>query len=98
MSTFQPEHFFDRELSWIQFNSRVLAEAMDPANPVLERLKFIGIVSSNFNEFFMVRVASVPETDPVLPEIYRQAFSLIRKQQPDGSWDGPQTGRDGSTL
>jgi polyphosphate kinase len=74
------ERYFDRELSWIRFNARVLAEAMDPANPVLERLKFIGIVSSNFDEFFMVRVSSIPKTDPLLPEIYRQAFSLIRKQ------------------
>jgi len=75
------ERYFDRELSWIRFNARVLAEAMDPSNPVLERLKFIGIVSSNFNEFFMVRVAGVPETDPRLPEIYQQASSLIRKQE-----------------
>jgi len=75
------ERYFDRELSWVRFNARVLAEAMDSSNPVLERLKFIGIVSSNFDEFFMVRVASVPETDPLLSEIYQQAFSLIRKQQ-----------------
>jgi len=75
------EKYFDRELSWIRFNGRVLAEAMDPSNPVLERLKFVGIVSSNLDEFFMVRVASVHETDPLLPEIYQQASSLIRKQQ-----------------
>ena len=75
------ERYFDRELSWIRFNARVLAEGMDLSNPILERLKFIGIVSSNFDEFFMVRVASVPEMEPLLPEIYRQAFSLIRKQQ-----------------
>jgi polyphosphate kinase len=75
------ERYFHRELSWIRFNARVLAEAMDLSNPVWERLKFAGIVSSNFDEFFMVRVASVPETDPLLPEIYRQAFSLIREQQ-----------------
>ena len=52
------EKFFDRELSWVEFNSRVLAEAMDESNPLLERLKFMGIVSSNFDEFFMVRAAS----------------------------------------
>ena len=75
------ERYSDRELSWIRFNARVLAEAMDASNPVLERLRFIGIVSSNFDEFFMVRVASVPETAPLLSEIYQQAFSLIRKQQ-----------------
>ena len=81
MDHISQERYFDRELSWIQFNARVLAEAMDPSNPVLERLKFIGIVSSNFDEFFMVRVASIPKTDPLLPEIYQHAFSLIRKQQ-----------------
>ena len=81
MDNTSQERYFDRELSWIRFNARVLAEAMDPSNPVLERLKFIGIVSSNFDEFFMVRVASVPEKDPLFSEIYRQAFSLIRKQQ-----------------
>ena len=75
------EKFFDRELSWIRFNARVLAEARDHSNPVLERLKFSGIVSSNFDEFFMVRVAGFPETDPVLPEIYRQASLLSDKQQ-----------------
>ncbi len=80
MDTPSQEKYFDRELSWIRFNARVLAEGMDPSNPALERLKFLGIVSSNFDEFFMVRVASLPETDPRLPEIYRQAFDLIRKQ------------------
>jgi polyphosphate kinase len=74
------EKYFNRELSWIRFNARVLHEAMDPSNPVLERLRFLGIVSSNFDEFFMVRVASVPGTEPGFSGIYQQAFGLIRKQ------------------
>ena len=53
--------YLNRELSWIDFNARVLAEACSHTVPLLERLKFIGIVSSNFDEFFMVRVADLQE-------------------------------------
>ena len=56
-----PEYYENRELSWIKFDSRVLSEARDKTIPLLERLKFISITSSNLDEFFMVRVASLKQ-------------------------------------
>jgi polyphosphate kinase len=53
--------YLNRELSWVAFNARVLALAEDPARPLLERAKFLAIVSSNFDEFFQVRVAGLKE-------------------------------------
>lgn len=69
-----PEHYLNRELSWIQFNARVLHEALDPRTPLLERLKFLAIFESNLDEFFMVRVAV----------IRRQSETGVSVLTPDG--------------
>lgn len=87
--------FFNRELSWIEFNGRVLHQALRKDLPLLERLQFLSIISSNFDEFFQVRVASVKRllfTNPeqvdvsgltpelVLHQISARAHQIIRSQ------------------
>jgi len=58
---FPPDHYLNRELSWLEFNARVLEEAADPSNPWLERLKFLAIFSANLDEFFEIRVAGLQQ-------------------------------------
>ncbi|MDX2228540.1 MAG: polyphosphate kinase 1 [Leptolyngbyaceae cyanobacterium bins.349] len=69
-----PQYYFNRELSWLEFNRRVLQEAIDPRTPLLERVKFAAIFASNLDEFFMVRVAS----------LQRQVEAQVTTVTPDG--------------
>ncbi|ERN40264.1 polyphosphate kinase 1 [Rubidibacter lacunae KORDI 51-2] len=69
-----PDGYFNRELSWLEFNYRVLAEALDERTPLLERLKFTAIFCSNLDEFFMVRVAGLK----------KQVEAGVSKLTPDG--------------
>ncbi len=69
-----PEWFTNRELSWLEFNRRVLEEAQDPNNPILERVKFLAIVDSNLAEFYEVRVAGLRQ----------QAEAGVSDRNPDG--------------
>lgn len=66
--------YFNRELSWLDFNDRVLHEALDERNPLLERVRFLGIVSNNLDEFYMVRVAG----------LRRQVAANVTATPPDG--------------
>jgi len=70
-----PQYYFNRELSWLEFNNRVLHEALDPRTPLLERLKFLAIFSSNLDEYFMVRVAALKQ----------QVEAQVSKLTSDGS-------------
>lgn len=72
----------DRELSWLKFNERVLAEARDESVPLMERLKFAAIFTSNLDEFFMVRVGSI--TDMAL--VKEEHIDNKSGRTPSSSW------------
>ncbi len=93
----KPEHrYINRELSWLAFNTRVIEEAINPNNPLLERIKFLSISAANLDEFTMVRIAGLmdqvlhgvhsPSADGLSPihqlhSIHHQAVALLGKQQ-----------------
>ena len=75
-----PDRFLNRELSWLDFNARVLESAADPRVPLLERAKFCAIFSQNLDEFFQVRVAGLAD----------QLIAKLGRTSPDGKSPGDQ--------
>src|SRR5215472_4805762 len=77
--------WIDRDLSWLDFNARVLAEALDERTPLLERVKFLAIFTSNLDEFFMKRMSvlrqsAAPEHAELIPEIRRRLEQSLARQ------------------
>ncbi|WP_332817581.1 RNA degradosome polyphosphate kinase [Sphingopyxis sp.] len=113
LPSFGPERFFNRELSWLAFNRRVMEEARNPAHPLLERLRFLSISGSNLDEFFMVRVAGLkgqqlqgiddPSADGRSPgqqlaEIEAEVNRLVDQQQSEWQLLHRQLGEQGIVV
>ena len=75
--------YFNRELSWLKFNFRVLEESCDPLNPIFERLKFLSIFASNLDEFYMVRVGSLFDQMLICNDTLDKKSSMSPKEQID---------------
>jgi polyphosphate kinase len=79
------EVWIDRDLGWLDFNERVLAEGLDPRTPLLERAKFLAIFTSNLDEFFMKRIAAfrkkpAPERIKLLEKLREKLLPILRRQ------------------
>ena len=92
----EPFPYIHRDISWLSFNYRVLQEAKDPAVPLLERLKFLAIYSSNLDEFFRIRVAGIRKLKKVgkktraqlhfdPSELLKEIHQIVNRQQEEYS-------------
>lgn len=91
------KHLINRELSWLSFNERVLQEAEDVKNPLIERLRFLGIFSNNLDEFFRVRVATIARMLPLekhaRKDLGMKPSELLKRYAPRWwSFSGASTG------
>ena len=76
----KPPYMQNRELSWLDFNKRVLDQSIDPHVPLLERLKFISIWRSNLQEFFMVRVGSLTDLELAKEMVFDSKTGMTPRQ------------------
>ena len=88
----------NRELSWLKFNERVLAEASDPTVPLIERLRFVSIFTSNLDEFFMVRVGSLVDLNVLTPDDMDNKSGLTPSEQLSRSYEAVRRRRERNLL